>query len=542
MKSASSSTGPGAWGGPDLRLPKKRRSRPSGVLEAGSGVAVVSFSSGAGTNFPFSVVTNTTRMQAQNAAASLFAGGSTAIGRGLLVGDSELQKGQEGASKSIVLLSDGDENVAPFVADVLPQLSASVSAGKSSSGLAQLRDALAAAEEYNGPIIHTVALGAGVDQRLMNAIADITGGVYVFAASEMDLPQVFVEILSRIRSEQVLLTLEGVLAPESSIEQALNIDGSVAEVTITLTSESDLVGLALEGPDGEYFDPNYLLGQVKYLKGDGYASYTLYNPSSGEWTATLDNFDTSPSSYTTLVSGESLLELDVFFNRDEYPIGSPIVVSARLTESEEPVTGASVTADVMTPTSAFGKIVASFEAQTQSPSKREAVERPQLSIQRSAGRLSYRSEEGTVLFTRAATLELFDDGEHRDGAAGDGVYANTFEETDVQGTYSFTVMATGTAPVSGAFTREASADALVTAGAVVDDTPPVCGPITPEKDGGREDRCRQHLRRRSGERHPERSVHAVEECHRLPQRKRRLPGGRRRELHPNLYLHGRHPR
>jgi hypothetical protein len=58
----------------------------------------------------------------------------------------------------------------------------------------------------------------------------------------------------------------------------------------------------------------------------------------------------------------------------------------------------------------------------------------------------------------SVTVPLFDDGaaEHADKAAGDGVYSNLFGQTRVPGHYHFDFRLSGTAPVSGAFTRQQS--------------------------------------------------------------------------------------
>jgi hypothetical protein len=54
----------------------------------------------------------------------------------------------------------------------------------------------------------------------------------------------------------------------------------------------------------------------------------------------------------------------------------------------------------------------------------------------------------------SAMVSLYDDGLHGDGAANDGVYANTYIGTSVAGTYAFSAYATGTSSIGGTFTRQ----------------------------------------------------------------------------------------
>jgi uncharacterized repeat protein (TIGR01451 family) len=59
------------------------------------------------------------------------------------------------------------------------------------------------------------------------------------------------------------------------------------------------------------------------------------------------------------------------------------------------------------------------------------------------------------------TLSLYDDGEHSDGLAGDGIYANVYTETVTTGTYEFTAKAFGTTSMGEPFTREVVESAFV---------------------------------------------------------------------------------
>lgn len=108
-----------------------------------------------------------------SAVNGLVADGFTAIGQGLQIGSDSLEfdaNSRPFAEKSIVLMTDGIENRAPFVNTVVPE---------------------AVARNHR---IHTVTFGSGADQALMRDIANRTGGVHRHAEDGEDLREIFREI------------------------------------------------------------------------------------------------------------------------------------------------------------------------------------------------------------------------------------------------------------------------------------------------------------------------------------------------------------
>jgi hypothetical protein len=192
--------------------------------------------------------------------------------------------------------------------------------------------------------------------------------------------------------------------------------------------------------------------------------FTLDAPETGDWVAHVRAMSGS-ANFALVFTAQSSIRMDIFFDRAEYPIGGSIGISAVLEEGEAPITEAVVMAEVTTPTSAAQALAA---ASAQHQGADDELADNDLEIHRSADG-TYVDNDGTVLFT-IADLVLFDDGGHGDGDAGDGVYANYFEDTNVEGTYSFRVTGSGDSPSGVAFTREASQAAVVSALA---NSPPV---------------------------------------------------------------------
>jgi hypothetical protein len=135
--------------------------------------------------------------------------------------------------------------------------------------------------------------------------------------------------------------------------------------------------------------------------------YHVSAPVNGEWQAKVAAGPEQPPypiDYLLLVVQESQVKLDLSCDAAWYPLDSPVTISARLTEAGAGLTGALVSAQVITPT----------------------------------GMLQ--------------VLDLYDDGSHGDLAAGDGEYANEFIAEEF-GIYRLSAFASGTAGNGISFQR-----------------------------------------------------------------------------------------
>jgi predicted ribosomally synthesized peptide with SipW-like signal peptide len=197
--SGSMNTGDAGPGGL-TRIEALRNSATSFVdnLSSPDEAAAISFTGSAGVDQEL-----TTNYQAvKNAIAQYSAGGSTNIAAGLSVGSNELLNGTfatPGASKVIILLSDGGSSASPAIA-------------------------AADAAKNAGIRIFTIALGSGAATGLLEDIATSPDDAFV-AADAADLDTVYAEIA------------QVVLAGEQKI-----IEGSMAEVFAQLSEGIELDG------------------------------------------------------------------------------------------------------------------------------------------------------------------------------------------------------------------------------------------------------------------------------------------------------------
>ena len=366
----------------------------------GDEVAVCSYSSSASTNFSMTEITSQQTIDdAVIAISGISAGGMTSIGAGMQEGQGQLVAASyKNYPQGMLLLSDGWENTSPTVADILPTIPA---------------------ETY----IYTIGFGDGCDEDLMRNIATTTSGFYRFVYNDgSNISLICNEILSALSGEQLLAGYSGLIGGggKEVIEHIVIIDDLCSQATFNLLwehTDSDL-DLVLIDPNNTVIDSLYAPtnDSIHFSSFSTQEFYRIDEPVSGDWTLRIIGLTVpyGTENYDATVAGFSGIEMQVAFDQDSYVTGQPIVITSELTVNGIPITNAIVTAEIENP--------------------------------------NYVTE----------TIDLFDDGNHDDGAANDGVYGNAYPNANTGGSYTFTVSASGTAPVGGDFTRIASRSTYVT--------------------------------------------------------------------------------
>jgi len=117
--------------------------------------------------------------------------GSTNIGGGLKIAREHLEDdGRDGTLRVIVLLSDGVANI---------KADGGSCGGSGCAAAANYARSQAQLAEDAGMVVYTIGLGASVDATLLEDIADIGGGAYVYAPSSGDLADTFETIANLVR-------------------------------------------------------------------------------------------------------------------------------------------------------------------------------------------------------------------------------------------------------------------------------------------------------------------------------------------------------
>jgi len=170
------------------------------------------------------------------------------------------------------------------------------------------------------------------------------------------------------------------------------------------TGETITPNQAQQGSDIEFYEITTIFGDVKM--------FIIKNASQGRWVMRVKGESEIPPDGTPALmwaAFHSPLKLNVEIPKAIYSIGEGVVLKAQLTKEGQPVTGATVNAEVIQP-------------------------------------------DG-----QSFTVNLLDDGSHQDGIAGDGVYGSVLTNLNEPGTYRFIVTAKGQTRQEGGTNFERSA-------------------------------------------------------------------------------------
>lgn len=391
------------------------------------------------------------RTAIKTAIGGVTASGSTSIGDGIARAESWLDETAttELDLRYIVLLSDGMENEGRFW-----DRSTTCAAGGT---LDPVRPGVLG----SGTVVHAIAFGPQTNQELLQEIAtDTTGDYYYvdvtegggaagaapaggggsqFALSvENRLSSVYASIADRIRGRERLAFGSGTATSRVPLERQILVrEGEVADAVIFLNWNNPLAGasVSLRDPDGKEVAEGTHPVEISRASNHVVYRFTkVIKPASNPW-----SFSVSALRSTEVIYGLSGVLLDgVRMNffigqlsgagtpppRLRFLQGLPIQLSVALTDPKGPVLGASV----------FGE-----------------VERPDGAIDQ---------------------VELLDDGGHGDGSSEDGIYGAVYTRTvgasrggvpddqseklpGERGSYSVSIVATGTSNTKDAFTRHA---------------------------------------------------------------------------------------
>jgi len=278
-------------------------------LKPGDRLAIVEFSKGANSIRPLSDYSSD---QSESVAADIAKVGTvgtyTDLYLGLQAAVAILRSSpREGAQPVIVLLSDGKMDPDPQGGTV----------GVRTDAL--LNDLLPDAKAQ-GFRIHTIAFSDQADKELLKQIAVASDGVNFFAPTAQEIHSSFAELFLAVKKPQVLpLTSKG-----------FKIDAAIDEATFYI-NRSDMAGdIVLRSPSGALFSAKTKSDTVRWFAGQKFDVVTITQPEVGDWT--IEGLP-SGDSFATVLTNLKLVS--------EWPAaiyeGSPVLLQARLYESDKPI-------------------------------------------------------------------------------------------------------------------------------------------------------------------------------------------------------------
>lgn len=313
--------------------------------------------------FPLTAIAgDATRDAAAAAINALTAGGSSAIGSGLLAAQASLNASAlQTSAKSILLFSTGEENAAPSALTVLSQLRTS------------------------NITAHTLGFAGSPGQPLSNIIADSTGGTY-HLATNATMSSVVQQIWNTLVGQTFVFqtsapsdTFDNVPQPGVSWQgpvgpgNAVIFPGVSWQGPVGNQSAVAAVGsyvLSIQAPnsailiDSAYAAQNPQLG-VQFFSGPTYSFFRVSNPAPGVWTLFVyaRSLPTQLDTVQISISAITDVTMDFGFDKASYALNEVMQLDAELiaggTGSGDPhivnggpITDATVTVDMTVPGSA----------------------------------------------------------------------------------------------------------------------------------------------------------------------------------------------
>jgi Mg-chelatase subunit ChlD len=318
--------------------------------EQDSYVAVVKFDSTASTEIGLTKITDdASRTTIKNEIPTDDSGGSTSIGAGMQQAKGILDASTHNLNKVMVLLTDGEENTDPMIADVL-------------------QDVVDANIK-----VYSVGLGAASDQQLQD-VADQTGGVYYFAQDEdiQALNEAYTSAALQIASlpgNTVANETLSIPGGTSDTFEAL-IDSSLGNHTLFTfsgpASNMAYVTVTLTQPDNVTINSSYsgfsrddTLGIILF-RIEGVAQ-------SGTWTANVSNSGTNSAEINMEVTSsqapsEAAITLSTWLSKNAVIYPEPVGIYASLFSTES-IIESYVWAEVTPPSGAPITVVFSDDGQ-----------------------------------------------------------------------------------------------------------------------------------------------------------------------------------
>ncbi len=324
----------GSMSGAPLTAAKGAATQFVGLMQTGDAVGVGSYDDTAQLNYPLTPISDEAiKTAAQSTINAIVAGNLTSIGAGMVTGrDQLLSRGASEHAWAIVLLSDGQQNAAPWVDDVLPTITAT-----------KIK-------------LFTIGLG-NVDEPLMSRMAQETGGSYYYAPDPTGLARIYNSIAGEVAGRQTLYSRTAAVNAGDTASFLARVDSSVREAifAINWADAGNGLDLTLLDPNGRRIDPAAAATDpvVDFVSGATYAYYVVRQPEPGEWTleiavAATTRAGDEPVMFDISVQGVADLTLELTAGVADHAAGDSVHLLLSLAD-DAPLAGAHVLVNVFRP-------------------------------------------------------------------------------------------------------------------------------------------------------------------------------------------------
>lgn len=262
--------------------------------------------------------------------------------------------------------------------------------------------------------VYTIGLSKLADAETLQRIASDTGGDYHCSPTNAELRDIFNKISVTLHNKVAIRSRTLRLQANVPAEDPLLVDETVSALTLSLGTAEPGVSFAVLDSANRLLTPELPKEDrtAAYNRKADSQHYDLWGPAPGRCVARI----AAPRAIEvrTSASAATPLLLRAFPLKPAYLRGEPIEAAASLALADEPLAGARIEARVLYP-----------------------------------GAAAWR------------TLPLYDDGQHSDTAAGDGVFAAVLPAAEQAGLCQVHLAASGTTPAGHPFEREAYLTATI---------------------------------------------------------------------------------
>lgn len=337
----------------------------------------------------------------------------------------------------MIVLTDGMENTPPYMDD--PAVTSALSTNK----------------------VDGFVLGIGdeteIDVDKLNDLADILNHPPASLATDMDafqLEKFFLQVLAETQGMEFSTDPVEEIDIGSTRTRTVQVNNGAKRVTFVIAWNelNGRITFTLKDPNG-----HPVTADVTKLH-ERYQVSVKRNPLPGLWTLTVNaSVAGSPapvSIHYSLMSLEknTIVRSNFFVHGKSYITGTPLLLTADLSNVYKPVLGAVVKVDVIRPRIGMGSFVSS--AKVLVPSDLKLVEKNAV-MSTAVKKLMIMSGQRMSLPVTTETVMLNDDGRNGDEIAGDGRYSAYFNNTSLDGVYYFRFIAASPSQrVSTALSRE----------------------------------------------------------------------------------------
>jgi len=341
--------------------------------------------------------------------------------------------------RNIVLISDGKENTSEWIKDVEQDL----------------RD--------NDVTVYCLGLGYEkfLNKDKLVGLAGATGGLWSVNARHIDCRKMFVEALCNVLDEQFEQCVDPIvnIVQGESVSIPVPIASMESSVTITAFWEAapDAVTFELVSPSGRIISPATSNARIRYVEDPYYVFYRLDFPLEGDlasewqgqWQAVVKRPESDPNSALKVVPCgisafvEGGAEFNVELDRQSHLTGDVVKLKAELVFEKELLTGYRIDVYGDVPTVGLGNVLHDNYVDPAILSQEPNSVNGDLinESERKLRILNEQAGEDVLKRMEAEPFQLYDDGLHGDREPNDGIYANSFTETQTQGSYTFRFVA-----------------------------------------------------------------------------------------------------